>query len=412
MSIRKRERKKGTTYQVRVYDEAGRPRSKSFTRKADAEVYEHTWQLSKRRGDLGKLDAGLVTFAEFVVRWETEYSAVHLMPKTRSQNAAILANRLLPEFGTRPLRRISTATITAFQAQLVKEGVGDATIRKTISVLQGILRFAVEVGELDANPAASVRKAPAKRERTPKALSPDQIEHVRQALPTPRDRALVAILAYAGLRPGEARALIWGDIGDRSISVSRRAIEDGSIVDGTKAPRRSAPRSRTVPLLVPLAQDLREFRMASGRPPDETLIFAKADGIAWTGSDWKNWERRTFRQAVKQSGLEGVIPYDLRHSYGSLMHAARRNVIEIARSMGHGAHVNLTTYSHEIAEFDDRDAIEPEQEIWAARSRMAKTWPDAASGTVVNDRKPALSRKPSNGLEPLTPSLPWRCSTN
>ena len=36
----------------------------------------------------------------------------------------------------------------------------------------------------------------------------------------------------------------------------------------------------------------------------------------------------------------------------------------------------------------------------------------AASRQRKHGAEQAGTRKPSNGLEPLTPSLPWRCSTN
>jgi integrase len=36
-----------------------------------------------------------------------------------------------------------------------------------------------------------------------------------------RDATFVALLAYAGLRPGEALALRWGDIRERTLLVQR-----------------------------------------------------------------------------------------------------------------------------------------------------------------------------------------------
>jgi integrase len=52
-------------------------------------------------------------------------------------------------------------------------------------------------------------------------VSPQQVEAIRQRVPTPRDAALISLLAYAGLRPGEVLALTWGDIGDNTITWTR-----------------------------------------------------------------------------------------------------------------------------------------------------------------------------------------------
>ena len=37
----------------------------------------------------------------------------------------------------------------------------------------------------------------------------------------PRDATLISVLSYAGLRPGEALGLRWGDIRERTLLVQR-----------------------------------------------------------------------------------------------------------------------------------------------------------------------------------------------
>ena len=53
------------------------------------------------------------------------------------------------------------------------------------------------------------------------AHPPATIEKLRRTLPTLRDATPVSLIAYAGLRPGEALALTWGDIGERSLSIDK-----------------------------------------------------------------------------------------------------------------------------------------------------------------------------------------------
>lgn len=65
------------------------------------------------------------------------------------------------------------------------------------------------------------------------------------------DATLISVLAYAGLRLQEARALQWGDIGERTVTVERAAARSG--VKTTKTGE-----MRTVRLLAPLARDLGE----------------------------------------------------------------------------------------------------------------------------------------------------------
>jgi integrase len=53
------------------------------------------------------------------------------------------------------------------------------------------------------------------------------IERLRVAVPSERDRRLLSMLAYSGLRPGEALALESADIGMKTISVTRAIKLDG-----------------------------------------------------------------------------------------------------------------------------------------------------------------------------------------
>jgi hypothetical protein len=78
-------------------------------------------------------------------------------------------------------------------------------------------------------------------------------------------------LAYAGLRPGEALALRWRDVCERTILIDKAASQ--GVVKDTKTRA-----SRSVRLLAPLASDLRQSRLASGRPDDDALVFPAHDG--------------------------------------------------------------------------------------------------------------------------------------
>ncbi|MBV8946092.1 MAG: hypothetical protein JOZ95_11780 [Solirubrobacterales bacterium] len=60
-------------------------------------------------------------------------------------------------------------------------------------------------------------------------------------------------------------------------------------------------------------------------------------------------------------------PYDLRHSFASLLLHEGRSVIFVARQLGHDARLTLTRYGHVIDELDDRPRIEAEAAIKDAR---------------------------------------------
>jgi integrase len=110
---------------------------------------------------------------------------------------------------------------------MVAEGVGDPTIKRTLAVLSGVLGKAVEWNRIPVNPVSTVRKLSAKRSRVIRPLVPEVVERLRFAMSSSTDKTLVSVLAYSGVRPGEALALEGPDVGGKTISVSRALKLDG-----------------------------------------------------------------------------------------------------------------------------------------------------------------------------------------
>jgi integrase len=189
------------------------------------------------------------------------------------------------------------------------------------------------------------------------------IERMRRAS-KPRDAVLISVLAYSGLRPGEALALQWGDVRKRTILVER-ALAYGEAKD-TKTSAH-----RTVRLLSPLAADLMEWRLRCGRPPDQTLVFPSKRDVPWTLAAYQSWRRKAFRRALDAAGVAEGRPYDLRHSFASLLLYEGRSVIYVARQLGHDARLTLGTYGHVIDELEGAPRIDAQTTIEDARGEVA-----------------------------------------
>ena len=171
-------------------------------------------------------------------------------------------------------------------------------------------------------------------------------------------------LAYAGLPPQEALALRWSDIGKKTILFDK-ALSFGKEVQ-TKTRR-----ARTVELMTPLAADLAEWRLTSGRPADSELVFPTRDGRPWADHDFRNWRRRRYATVAEAVGVSNR-PYDLRHSLASLLLAEQRNLAEIAAQMGHTMQTLLSTYVHIIDDLRGSHRINADSEIRAAKGEAAR----------------------------------------
>ena len=372
MSVERITRKAGGfAYCVR-WRENGRNRARTFDRKGDAEAWDRE---VKRRRQLGPLavqqltDQGS-TLGEWIVqRWVPEHGAV-LARSTREAYAAVHGRHIAPYLDDVPLREITVSVLRRWQAERIASGARYGAVIKARTFLSSVLRHAAEGEAIPANPLPLVRAPRAEHRDGARPLAPMTVERVRACL-DPRSATLVSVLAYAGLRPGEALALRWRDVRERTILVQRAS-------DGYGGVKTTKTRSvRSVRLLAPVAADLREWRLASGRPDDDALIFPGVDGRTVTREAWKSWTRRAWAEAWKRAHPEGSerTPrvYDLRHSYVSLLLAEGRAIHYVAAQAGHDPQLTLSTYGHLLAEYTDADRIDAEEEIAKARSATACT---------------------------------------
>jgi integrase len=363
MSVERITRRAGSrAFRVR-WREHGRQRARTFDRRSDAEAWDRE---VKRRQQLGPLAVEQLThrgatLGEWIIeRWTPEH-AVTLEQTTRTRYANAYALHVAPTLDAMPLREITVGVLRRWQAGLIARGLKAGNIHKCRTFLSSVLRHAAEAEAIPANPLALVRAPRAEHREQVRPLAPATVERIRSALEA-EDAAIVSVLAYSGLRPGELRALRWGDVRERTILVQRSADPDGN-AKPTKT--RSV---RTVRLLAPLAADLKEWRMASGRPNVDAAVFPGGNGQAWTKDDWDVFRANGWRTACKRAQLDPIPrPYDLRHSFASLLLAEGRTVHYVAAQLGHSPVLTLSTYGHLISEYADAGQIDAEVEITRAR---------------------------------------------
>jgi integrase len=355
MSIQKRQRKKGTVYVVHYYDPDAPSgySNKTFDRRRDAVAFEATVNLAKRTDTLADLDAGTESLNSFLKTWWERHGDRFLEAHTRKEYKRLIKAHIEPELGKTSLRRITPTKVAALRDQII-DGNGSETARKVLAILQGILERAIEWEALKtANPVKAVKKPGGSRKSRPRTLDPSEVEGLRARM-AQRDATLVSVLAYAGLRPGEALALTWEDVGEHTLDITK-AIALGEEKD-TKTGRTRVVRPYDAAL-----RDLRAWRLASGTRTGWVFPREK-DGQPWRDTDYRNWRTRKFKTKTDAD------PYDLRHSFASLLFHEGRSPATIAEQMGHTVQTLLDKYIHIIEELRDQDRVDGEALITEARS--------------------------------------------
>src|SRR5919197_3759111 len=149
------------SYRARYRDPAGRERSKSFARKADAERWLAEVQHAKTRGLWTDPRLGRVRFADWLAAWWA--TTTTLRPTTRARDETLLRRHALPRFGDLPLAAIGQLEVRAWVAQLSAKGLAPATVVKTYQLLGKVLAAAVDAGYLAHN-AGGTWSSPRMRE--------------------------------------------------------------------------------------------------------------------------------------------------------------------------------------------------------------------------------------------------------
>lgn len=408
MSVERIERKGGTVWRVRWRDAQGRERSKVIGRKRDAQAFEAEVIRRKRTGDLDLLTGGRETLAEFAEEWWKLYAVPNLASRTLQSYAKLWDRHVGPRLGSMRLSAITPEVVERYRAELEADGVGLPTVHRALVQLQGVLRCAVEWRRIGNNPVKAVKKPKVRRYREVRPLPPLSVERLRIAAAGrrrkhgPRDATLIAVLAYAGIRPQEAQALRWSDVRERTLLIEKAADGQGG-VKSTKTGQ-----TRTVRLLAPLAADLAEWRSRCDHGGDEDLLFPNRSGGIWNDGAWQSWHRDAWHPACAAAGIENARPYDLRHGFISLLIHEGRSVVEVARQAGHSPTMTLDVYAHVFDEFDLSERMSAEDQIAQARSDVSESCPSDADDGEEEQESPANPYNPINlpRISFITSSVP------
>lgn len=286
------------------------------------------------------------SFREFASAWldrqtlEGGHSGRGLTERSRQDIEWRLSKHLVPAFGETPLDRITREAVDDFRLVMVREsGLGTTSINKLLFTLSAVLETAVEYDVIARNGARGRRRrlaAPA-----PKRPWLDRADHIAALLDAAgrmdrearvhrgQRRAILATLAFAGLRIGEALSLRW-----REVDLIRDTI--------TIRASKTEAGLRTVNMLPVLRDELAGYR-ASQHPAPDSLVFGTSNGRE---NGATNIRRRILARAVEAANKrllaneaeplpDHLTPHALRRTFASLLFAIGESPPYVMAQMGH-----------------------------------------------------------------------------
>ena len=268
-----------------------------------------------------------------------------------------LKNWLLPHFSEFYLGEIDTKVIKNIFKKL---DCSNTMKNKILASLKIILDYAIEEGHIQNNP---VNKRLKYSERTIKVRDAFTIEEISMLFPLKEKELLYiwdtwenalffATLAYTGIRPSEARALIWNDIENDCILI-QKSFSDKDI---------SLTKTENSIRVVPISIQLQWFFSRSEREED---AFVFPNFLVHT----RNRYLRPFKRALQRVNIDttdrNLVPYSFRHTFNTLAFETMSQE-ELREVMGHASEEMTMRYLHLSKKLRQQRAIKKARAIHKA----------------------------------------------
>ncbi|MGH9029459.1 MAG: tyrosine-type recombinase/integrase [Acidimicrobiales bacterium] len=353
----------------------------TFGTKADANAYLSTVQADVRRGAWIDPEAGLVKFDEHATAWLG--TVVNLTPKSRLSIESLLRSTVMPAFADKTLVSIRPSAVREWIASLDARGLSASRIRQAHGVFSRIMASAVQDRLIVASPCVGMR-LPRVRRPEPVYLTAEQVDELARAMPKPYD-LFVHVLAYGGLRYGEAAALRRGrcHLLKRRLLIAEAMTEvSGKLIFGD--PKSHQNRSVAVP--ASLTEELAAHLAADVARNPGALVFTAPGGGPLR---YSNFRTRIWDPACDTTRLVGVTPHVLRHTCATLLLGQGASVKDVQAQLGHGtATLTLDTYAAYMSDHAEELSDRLDQLRTGATADPSRTIAHVGSGP----RKPARDK--------------------
>jgi integrase len=342
--------------------------------------------------------AGRTTVGEWAEQWFSAASG--WKPKTRNTYRSVLDRLILAHLGGMPLAALRPIVVANWVGKL-SDRLSPSQVRQAYRLLSQIMTAAVDNGMTPSSPCRGVRlrRLP---ESDPRILTVDDVGRLAAACEL-GDRVLVLLLAYGGLRIGEALPLRRRhlDVVDGVVTVATAVTElpGGPVID---TPKDHQCRTLAVPAFV--VQLVRQHLTSLSEDPNAFAFPGRQKQTAHRQQSYHGFRRR-FDEAVEAAGLGHVTPHDLRATHATWV-ADSHGVLAAASRLGH-ANSSVTTRHYarvpdgrdaEIAAHLDKLAAGTASGSGTQRARA----PRKEKGKILDQGQGDVPRRRSGAVRPVT----------
>lgn len=301
-------------------------------------------------------DAGKLTVAAYLDQWLA--GKAKLRPSSARSYESHVRIYLKPLIGQLRLADLRATHLDAMYAQIRSAPRGrplsPTTIRRVHATLHSALESAYRRRLIGLNPAGQVELVPVTTTHR-QIWTPTQLASFLDHAAGDRLYALYHLVAFTGLRRGEACGIRWQDLDLDAgrATVAQQIVEVGrNLVLGAPKTRSGARvlalDAGTVAVLRTHRRAQLQERVAWGSGWKDTgLVFTRADGSALR----PEYVTRHFLLLSERAAVPRIVFHGLRHTHASHALAAGVDATVVSKRLGHSSiSLTLDTYTQVLPE--------------------------------------------------------------
>lgn len=336
-----------------------------FKTKKEAELALARLKIEISNGQYKKIQAE--TYQEVYDLWIKVYEKT-VEESTYVKTVGIFRNHILPAMGAYKIDKINVAICQRHVDEWMEKLVnGD----KTKSYASLVMRFAIKYGYIQTNPFDLVdlprqRKKSSTKRQTENFYTKEQLREFLECAekqPNYKVYTFFRLLAYTGMRKGEALALTWEDINfkDNEISINK-AVGQGKSQRLYIKPTKTGT-ERTIKMDEATMIILKEWKKKQQQAylmlgyntlQKNQLVFSNTKNSFIQPTKTNDW----LKSIISKSDLPSITTHGFRHTHCSLLFEAGAKIKEVQDRLRHSdVKTTMDIYAHVTASAKE-DAIQ------------------------------------------------------
>ncbi len=199
------------------------------------------------------------------------------------------------------------------------------SIKTYASIIKSLISFLHELGIMQYNVAKPVKTPKPKDCLNERIMTEQEVTLMIHGETNTRNKLILKMLYYCGLRASELAGLTWCDLTERAGNGQATIYGKGS-------------KTRVVIIPTQLWRELQQYRGEGGK---NDLVFQSRQGGMTRATVWN-----IVKSAAKRIGLDNPSPHWLRHGHAS--HSLDRGapIHLVSQSLGHASVATTSRYLH------------------------------------------------------------------